>query len=102
MANSIEGRVPFQDITIVNKYFNLPLEKKINFFNEKILLKNINILPNYIRKRKKTGWLSPESIFIRGYLNNFIEDTFDEKTIRYQNIFNYDELIKMHKAHLSG
>jgi asparagine synthase (glutamine-hydrolysing) len=102
MANSIEGRVPFQDITIVNKYFNVPLKKKINFFNEKIFLKNISILPDYIRKRKKIGWLSPESIFIRSYLNNFIKDTFDEKTIKSQNIFNYGELINMYKAHLSG
>jgi len=102
MANSIEGRVPFQDITIVNKYFNVPLKKKINFFNEKIFLKNISILPDYIRKRKKIGWLSPESIFIRSYLNNFIKDTFDEKTIKSQNIFNYEELINMRKAHLSG
>jgi asparagine synthase (glutamine-hydrolysing) len=102
MANSIEGRVPFQDITIVNKYFNVPFKKKINFFNEKIFLKNISVLPDYIRKRKKVGWLSPESIFIRSYLNNFIKDTFDEKTIKSQNIFNYEELINMHKAHLSG
>jgi len=102
MANSIEGRVPFQDITIINKYFNIPLRKKVNFFNEKIFLKNTNILPNYIRKRKKIGWLSPESIFIRSYLNDFIEETFDETTIKRQNIFNYDGLINIYKKHLSG
>jgi asparagine synthase (glutamine-hydrolysing) len=102
MANSIEGRVPFQDITIVNKYFNMPLKKKISLFDEKILLKKLNFLPDYIKKRKKIGWLSPESIFIRSYLTNFIEETFDETTIKRQNIFNYTELINMYKAHLSG
>lgn len=102
MANSIEGRVPFQDITIVKKYFDIPLKKKINLFNEKIFLKNINILPDYIKKRKKIGWLSPESIFIRNYLKNFIKVTFDETTIKQQNIFNYHELMNIYKAHLSG
>ena len=102
MANSIEGRVPFQDITIINKYFNIPLSRKMTLFNEKIFLKNINILPDYIKKRKKSGWLSPESKFIRSYLNDFIEETFDETTIKRQNIFNYDELINIYKTHLSG
>ena len=102
MANSIEGRVPFQDITIVKKYFDIPLKEKINLFNEKIFLKNINILPDYIKKRKKIGWLSPESIFIRNYLKNFIKVTFDETTIKQQNIFNYHELMNIYKAHLSG
>jgi asparagine synthase (glutamine-hydrolysing) len=102
MANSIEGRVPFQDISLINKYFNIPLTKKVNIFNEKIFLKNTNILPDYIKKRKKIGWLSPESIFIRSYLNDFIEETFNEKTIKRQNIFNYDELINIYKSHLSG
>jgi asparagine synthase (glutamine-hydrolysing) len=102
MANSIEGRVPFQDITIVKKYFDIPLKKKINLFNEKVFLKNINILPDYIKKRKKIGWLSPESIFIRNYLKNFIKVTFDETTIKQQNIFNYHELMNIYKAHLSG
>lgn len=102
MANSIEGRVPFQDITIIKKYFDIPLKKKINLFNEKIFLKNIRILPNYIKKRKKIGWLSPESIFIRNYLKNFIKKTFDETTIKQQNIFNYHELMNIYKAHLTG
>jgi hypothetical protein len=74
----------------------------VNIFNEKIFLKNTNILPDYIKKRKKIGWLSPESIFIRSYLNDFIEETFNEKTIKRQYIFNYDELINIYKTHLSG
>ena len=102
MANSIEGRVPFQDVKIIKKYFSIPLAAKVNLFNEKIFLKKIDIIPNYIKKRKKIGWLSPESIFIRNYLKNFIEEVFDEKTIKKQDIFNYDEIINIYKAHLSG
>jgi asparagine synthase (glutamine-hydrolysing) len=102
MANSIEGRVPFQDVKIIKKYFGIPLAAKVNLFNEKIFLKKIDIIPNYIKKRKKIGWLSPESIFIRNYLRNFIEEVFDEKTIKKQDIFNYDEIINIYKAHLSG
>ena len=29
------------------------MEEKLNFFNEKIILKNLNLVPNFIKKRKK-------------------------------------------------
>lgn len=57
MANSIEGRVPFQDVKIIKKYFSIPLAAKVNLFNEKIFLKKIDIIPNYIKKRKK-NWMA--------------------------------------------
>ena len=94
MINSIEARVPFQDVDLINRYFFLSNQKKFNFFNRKYILKNIDILPKYILNRPKMGWFSPERIFLDNHFKTIIKDFFSEKKIRKQNIFNYDYLIK--------
>ena len=55
---------------------------------------NLNILPEYILKRPKTGWFSPETIFLENNLKIIIQDFFDEKKIKNQNIFNYNKLLE--------
>ena len=45
MFNSIEARVPFQDISLIKKFFKLNFNKKIDLFNlkKKKPLKKLNI-----------------------------------------------------------
>ena len=99
MANSIEGRVPFQENKIINKYFDIPLKNKLTFFEEKTLLKKIKIIPDYIKRRKKHGWFAPESSYLQGYFDQLFKDSFQKKKIVDQNIFNYDEVTKMYSNH---
>ena len=40
MFNSIEARVPFQDISLIKRYFKLKFSEKIDLFNLKKPLKN--------------------------------------------------------------
>tara|TARA_A100001015_G_scaffold317918_1_gene436174 strand:+ start:2088 stop:3905 length:1818 start_codon:yes stop_codon:yes gene_type:complete len=102
MLNSIEARVPFQDKNLIEKYFDINLDKKIDFFNVKKLLKKLKFLPDYIIKRKKHGWFSPESIFLRSYLKDYFEKTFEKEKIVYQKIFNHETLYKMFEKHNQG
>ena len=88
MMNSVEARVPFQDITLINKIFFTKNEKKFRLFNRKFLLKNNKILPKYIQNRKKTGWFTPDRIFLDTNLKKIRSDLFNEKEINNQGIFN--------------
>ena len=99
MINSIEARVPFQDIELINKLFFINNTNKFKFNNRKFLLKKIDIVPNYIKKRPKTGWFSPDRIFLDLNLNKIIETFFIKKEINEQNIFNYDELMKFFNSY---
>ena len=105
MINSIEARVPFQDLEIIKNFFFVPNKKKISFINRKFILKNLKILPSYIKKRKKIGWFNPENIFLENNLDKIIEKSILKKTIIEQGIFNYEELDKFfssfkHKKYL--
>ena len=64
MINSVEARVPFQDVSLINKIFFTKNSKKFSFFNRKFLLKQNNFIPKYIKNRKKTGWFTPDRIFL--------------------------------------
>jgi len=57
----------------------------------------MNILPRYILKRPKTGWFSPEKIFLETHLTNIIKDYFSEDKIRSQNLFNIEEIFNFFK-----
>ena len=97
MINSVEARVPFQDINLINRFFFISNKLKFKLHNRKYILKNMNILPRYILKRPKTGWFSPEKIFLETHLTNIIKDYFSEDKIRSQNLFNIEEIFNFFK-----
>lgn len=102
MFNSIEARVPFQDISLIKKFFKLNFNKKIDLFNLKKPLKKLNITPTYIKNRKKHGWFSPESFFLRGYLKEFFLDTLHSTQNSKEEIFDKEQVLKLFKDHLNG
>ena len=94
MINSVEARVPFQDINLINRFFFVSNSLKFSNRNRKYLLKEMNILPKYITKRPKTGWFSPEKIFLETNLNKIIKEFFEKKKIESQNILNFNETLE--------
>ena len=102
MLNSIEARVPFQDKNLIKDYFSIDFEKKVDFFDVKKQLKKLDFLPKFIKDRKKMGWFSPESIFLRDYLKNLFHETFEESKIIDQKIFDYKNVINLYKLHNDG
>jgi len=102
MLNSIEARVPFQDISFIKNIFTISMKEKINFFNEKIILKDLNLVPYFIKKRKKHGWFYPESYYLRNYFNEFLELKLKKENIEKQKIFNFKNVEAMVKKHKDG
>ena len=94
MINSIEARVPFQDINLLNLIYNAKSINKFNFINPKFLLKNLNVLPQYIKKRKKIGWFAPEKYFMLLNFNKITNLFFEKEKKIKQEIFNYEYLKK--------
>ena len=92
MINSIEARVPFQDPGLIESFFFTENSKKFSFFNRKYLLKKNNLIPKYIKNRKKTGWFTPENMFLETNLTKIISDVFVKNEIKNQDIFNQKNL----------
>lgn len=100
MLASVEARVPFQDINLINQFYTGKIEHKVNFLNEKILLKNqIQDVPKFILKRKKQGWFTPESGYLRSIIKKIGEDLINEAP---QEIFDRENLNKLFNNHLDG
>ena len=92
MANSVEGRVPFQDIDLLKYYNANKINKKINIFKNKIQLrKTFSHLPNYVLNRKKSGWFLPEKKMINDFLNIGLENIFYNSS---SNILNKNFIVK--------
>ena len=99
MINSIEARVPFQDLDILNKFFFISNQKKFDYFKRKFYLKNIGILPNYVIKRKKMGWFTPDRIFLDNHLDEIFKNFFTKSKIDNQDVFDYSNLKKYFESY---
>lgn len=94
MANSLELRAPFLDVSFAEFVISLPHRLKIDPFEEKLIMRRVfeNEWPEPIRKRSKIGFGAPVQIWmkkpkvialINEYLNNprkkiFTYISFDE------------------------
>ena len=95
MATSIEARVPFLDYTFVELAFQIPSAMKVKKLATKYILKKAmeRLLPAEIIYRKKEGFPTPISSWLRTDLKDFTMETlcsdgalshglFDRKTVR--------------------
>jgi len=96
MAASVETRVPFLDHHLVEFVFSLPNHLKINFFEEKYLLKKY--LSLYMKKsfvyRRKKGFPVP----LHTFLNNneadfFLKDSENNHLTENVNTINYSKML---------
>lgn len=93
MANSLEVRVPFLDVDVVNFLFSLPAEYKINRRLRKRVLQDAfrHDLPPDLYNRPKKGFEVPLLKWLRTELKDFIfSDLLCEETIREQSIFEWE------------
>jgi asparagine synthase (glutamine-hydrolysing) len=92
MGHSIEMRFPFLDHNI---YEHMKMSNNKNYLaNNKQFLKNefSNILPSYIKKRKKGPILVPIVDTFKTEFIKMYRDILTEKAIRKYNFFNYSFL----------
>lgn len=107
MLNSVEARVPFQDVRIVENFFKYPLDKKFGNINNKFENSNSkkqlrqyasNILPDEILKRRKMGWDAPDSKWFRSGLKELSQNYL----LDYDSgFFNKKLLSKLYKSHVN-
>lgn len=96
MSKGLEIRSPFLDKRLVCLSNNLPTNKKINFFSNKILLKQLSksLFPNDIVSNSKHPFFIPIGRWLKKDLNSFSKDLifngklidlgyFDKKTLKY-------------------
>jgi asparagine synthase (glutamine-hydrolysing) len=97
MSNSLEVRVPFADVRLVEYAYNIPVDMKFYNEREKGLLRKAleGILPDDVLWRKKSPYpktFNPEyTNLVVGWLKNIIED----KTSPILQLINYDVVNKL-------
>lgn len=100
MANSLEVRTPFLDHNVVDFTFSLPAEYKINRSSKKKLLKDTfrELLPDELISRPKHGFEVPLLNWLKNELWEAIDKKYLSKSfIIQQNIFNFEEILKLKK-----
>jgi asparagine synthase (glutamine-hydrolysing) len=92
MANSLEVRVPFLDHKLVEFMFQLPVEFKINGFEKKYLFKKVfkNVLPRKILYRKKRGFSTPLSVWLRNDLQGFSTQILTKERIKATEYLDFE------------
>jgi asparagine synthase (glutamine-hydrolysing) len=103
MANSVEERVPFLDIDLVNFGFSIPVHLKIRNNQTKYLFRKAMEphLPKGIIRKKKWGFTINPYLQFKKDLHEVASGILTEDFVRRQGIFNYDYLKKImdHKPH---
>ena len=91
MAHSIEERVPFLDLDLVDFAFSVPIHLKIKHNQTKYLFRKAmeGHLPPKIIKKKKWGFTVNPYLQFKKDLKNVCEQVLTKEFIEQQGIFNY-------------
>jgi asparagine synthase (glutamine-hydrolysing) len=105
MAFSLESRVPYLDVRVVEYLAALPLNQKIRGGVTKIILRRAakGIIPESIRCRMdKMGFVTPEEIWMKGTLRPFVLDILSSGAFRARPYWNADAVLRNYQAFLNG
>ncbi len=104
MASSLESRVPFLDVALVEFTAKLPERMKLRGATTKYVLRRSmeGILPESILKRRKMGFPVPLGAWFRGQFRSVIDDcVLSERTLE-RRLFDRDFLKRLVAEHQSG
>ncbi|GAA0668921.1 asparagine synthase (glutamine-hydrolyzing) [Natronoarchaeum mannanilyticum] len=101
MYNSLEVRVPFLDIDIVNYALGLPTEYKITRNDRKRILKDAfdDMIPPKIKSRPKQGFEMPIGEWFKQDLKEDFKSVVRDVD---SSLLNADAILKLHEQHISG
>lgn len=104
MAESLEARVPFLDVPLVELAFSLPPEHKIRGLDTKHVLKRAvrDLLPEDIVRRPKHGFSVPTDPWFRGPLRAQLWDTLCSSRFRSRGFFRAPAVEELLRQHASG
>jgi len=105
MAFSREVRLPFLDHRLVEFLFAIPGDQKIRGPITKVVLRNAiqGVVPNEIRLRKdKLGFAPPESLWLRGPLQSWLDEIFRSSEFRQRGWLNPQIVDRTWREFLAG
>ena len=104
MSVSLETRVPFLDLEVIELSALLPMEFKIRNGVTKWALREIlyKHVPKDLIERPKMGFAVPLAEWLRGPLKDWAESLLDEKRLHQEGFFNVEFVRSKWVEHLSG
>jgi asparagine synthase (glutamine-hydrolysing) len=105
MAHSIEARLPFLDYRLVEFTLATPRNQKISQGITKRILRNAmkGVVPEVIlQRRDKIGFSTPEDIWFRTSLKEFITGVIESVSFRQRPFFDIQKVRCHYSAHLQG
>jgi len=97
MSNSLEVRVPFLYLPLVEYVISLPFNVRFNMLRDKYLLKELmkNRLEHKIIQRKKQGWHMPLASWLRLDFFDYCYDIFNSKHKLFDSFIDRKECINL-------
>ena len=104
MAVSLETRVPFLDLNVIEFSASLPMEFKIRNGVTKWALREVlyKYVPKDLIERPKMGFGVPLAEWLRGPLQDWAESLLDEKRLHQEGFFDVEFVRNKWLEHLSG
>ncbi|MDA9258928.1 asparagine synthase (glutamine-hydrolyzing) [Gammaproteobacteria bacterium] len=104
MAVSLETRLPFLDIDVLEFAWSLPLEYKVSQGVGKILPRQLlaEYIPSKLFERPKQGFAVPIIEWLQGPLREWGNSLLDAKKIKEQGVFNSESISNLWQNIQSG
>lgn len=104
MAASIEARVPFLDIELIETAISIPAKYKIKLFSGKYIHKKVceKFLPKEVVYQKKIGFSNPMDRWIKEELGKKFLDYIQSANSITNNFLNRAEITRMYFNHKNG
>ena len=105
MAFSLESRVPYLDVRLVEYIASLPLSQKIRGGVTKVALRTAirDRVPESIRcRRDKMGFVTPEEYWMENELRPFMLEIFSSASFKSRPYWNADAVAQEYLAFMKG
>jgi asparagine synthase (glutamine-hydrolysing) len=101
MANSIEGRVPFLDHTLVEFMHKAPPHLKLKGLTDKVMLREYlgkMGLPRAAKRKKVPFYIPIDQYFGKGPLHEIMETCLSEKSVKKRGIFEWEHVRQLRNS----
>jgi asparagine synthase (glutamine-hydrolysing) len=104
MAATLEVRVPFLNVELVELAARMPPRLKLRGLRRKYILKRAaeRLLPREVVWRKKAGFGAPIRAWLRGPLRPLVDEMLSEEAVGRRGLFRPAEVRRVVEANLSG
>ena len=104
MANSIEARLPFLDLEVVEFTSKLPISMKINNMTEKYILREVckDLVPVEVYNKSKHPFLAPSMISKNTPIGDLIHDYFNSDLLKENPFYDQKKVLKIFNRVIEG